>query len=149
MPDKEERKLALWDETAHWRGQPERVGPFGSGDAGQCPRQACAAPLLHGQEQRVYGDSAYASQRALIVSKAPRAKDFTNQNTRKNGKIDEVQRGKNRNTIADQCPGRACLCRGQTLVGLHEGTLPWLEEGMPAECSRPWRWPISTSAGGI
>lgn len=53
--------------------------------------------LLHGQEQRVYGDSAYASQRALILSKAPRAKDFTNQRTRKNGAIDEVQRGKNRN----------------------------------------------------
>ncbi|MBB5421765.1 IS5 family transposase [Paraburkholderia sp. JPY171] len=28
--------------------------------------------LLHGQEQRVYGDSAYASQKALIHSKAPR-----------------------------------------------------------------------------
>ena len=34
--------------------------------------------LLHGNEQRVYGDSAYASQKALIASKAPRAKDFTN-----------------------------------------------------------------------
>ena len=53
--------------------------------------------LLHGQEQRVYGDSAYASQRALIASKAPCAKDFTNQRTRKNGQIDEAQRGKNRN----------------------------------------------------
>ena len=53
--------------------------------------------LLHGQEQRVYGDSAYASQQALIASKAPRAKDFTTQRTRKNGQIDEVQRGKNRN----------------------------------------------------
>lgn len=33
--------------------------------------------LLHGKEQRVYGDSAYASHKALIVSKAPRAKDVT------------------------------------------------------------------------
>jgi transposase, IS5 family len=32
--------------------------------------------LLHGNEQRVYGDSAYASQKALIASKAPRAKDL-------------------------------------------------------------------------
>ena len=53
--------------------------------------------LLHGQEKRVYGDSAYASQKALIQSKAPKAKDFTNQRTKRNGIIDEVARGKNRN----------------------------------------------------
>ena len=53
--------------------------------------------LLHGNEQRVYGDSAYASQKALIASKAPRAKDFTNQRTRRAGEVDEVQRAKNRN----------------------------------------------------
>lgn len=53
--------------------------------------------LLHGREKRVYGDSAYASQKNLILSKAPGAKDFTNQRTRKSGEIDEVERGKNRN----------------------------------------------------
>ena len=53
--------------------------------------------FLHGQERRVYGDSAYASQQALIQSKAPRAKNFTNQRTRRNGIIDEVARDKNRN----------------------------------------------------
>lgn len=41
--------------------------------------------LLHGEERRVYGDSAYASQQELIASKAPHAKDFTNQRTRRNG----------------------------------------------------------------
>ena len=53
--------------------------------------------LLHGNEQRVYGDSAYASQKALIASKAPKAKDFTNQRTRRAAEVDEVQRAKNRN----------------------------------------------------
>ncbi|MBI3729382.1 MAG: IS5 family transposase [Burkholderiales bacterium] len=53
--------------------------------------------LLHGREKRVYGDSAYASQKKLILSKAPGAKDFTNQRTRKSGEIDEIERGKNRN----------------------------------------------------
>ncbi|WP_124224078.1 IS5 family transposase [Tibeticola sediminis] len=53
--------------------------------------------LLHGNEQRVYGDSAYASQKALIESKAPNARDFTNQRVRKGGVIDEVERAKNRN----------------------------------------------------
>ena len=53
--------------------------------------------LLHGNEQRVYGDSAYASQKALISNKAPKAKDFTNQRTRRTGEVNEVQRTKNRN----------------------------------------------------
>jgi len=52
--------------------------------------------LLHGNEQRVYGDSAYASQKALMESKAPRARDFTNQRVRHNGEVDEVERAKNR-----------------------------------------------------
>lgn len=53
--------------------------------------------LLHGQERRVYGDSAYASQKKLIASKAPQAKDFTNQRVKKGGIVDEAIKGKNRN----------------------------------------------------
>jgi IS5 family transposase len=53
--------------------------------------------LLHGNEQRVYGDSAYASQKDLIESKAPQAKDFTNQRVRRGGAVDEAVRSKNRN----------------------------------------------------
>jgi len=53
--------------------------------------------LLHGRERRVYGDSAYASQKVLIHGKAPKAKDFTNQRTRRSSEIDEVERSKNRN----------------------------------------------------
>jgi len=53
--------------------------------------------LLHGNEQRVYGDSAYASQKALIESKAPRAQDFTSQRTRRGGVVDELVRANNRN----------------------------------------------------
>ncbi|MFP3556955.1 IS5 family transposase [Paraburkholderia sp. SIMBA_049] len=53
--------------------------------------------LLHGEEQRVYGDSAYASQKALIHGKAPKARDFTNKRTRRKGIVDEVARRKNRN----------------------------------------------------
>jgi IS5 family transposase len=53
--------------------------------------------LLHGNEQRVYGDSAYASQKALIAGKAPRAKDFTNERVRnRQGVVDEATRAKNR-----------------------------------------------------
>ena len=52
--------------------------------------------LLHGNERRVYGDSAYASQKALIESKAPRARDFTNQRVRRAAEQDPEQRAKNR-----------------------------------------------------
>jgi IS5 family transposase len=53
--------------------------------------------LLHGQERRVYGDSAYTSQKELIQGKAPKAKDFTNERIRRAGEIDEAKRAKNRN----------------------------------------------------
>lgn len=53
--------------------------------------------LLHGDELRVWGDSAYASQQELIASKAPAALDLTNQRVRKvNGVPDEEQRRANR-----------------------------------------------------
>ena len=53
--------------------------------------------LLHGAERRVYGDSAYASQKGLIEGKAPNARDFTNQRVRKDDEAREVKRSKNRN----------------------------------------------------
>ena len=53
--------------------------------------------LLHGAERRVYGDSAYASQKALIEAKALQARDFTNQRVRKEDVAREVERAKNRN----------------------------------------------------
>lgn len=33
--------------------------------------------LLHGEENRVYGDSAYTGQKAVLKKVAPKAKDFT------------------------------------------------------------------------
>ena len=52
--------------------------------------------LLHGNENRVYGDSAYASQKALIGQTAPRAKDFTNQKASRHKPLTEREREKNR-----------------------------------------------------
>ena len=45
----------------------------------------------------LFRSSAYASQKTLIEGKAPMAKDFTNQRTKRNGVVDEVARDKNRN----------------------------------------------------
>ena len=52
--------------------------------------------LLHGQEERVYGDCAYASQQALIQAKAPKAADFTNKKVRKDSPTEELEHMVNR-----------------------------------------------------
>ena len=52
--------------------------------------------LLHGQEERVYGDCAYASQKELIRGKAPNARDCTNQRVRKGSVTEELERLVNR-----------------------------------------------------
>ena len=52
--------------------------------------------LLHGQEERVYGDCAYAWQQELIQAKAPGAKDCTNQRVRKGSLTEELERLVNR-----------------------------------------------------
>jgi transposase, IS5 family len=52
--------------------------------------------LLHGAETEVYGDSAYASQQSLIASKAPQAKDCTNQRVGPEGALADLERILNR-----------------------------------------------------
>jgi IS5 family transposase len=53
--------------------------------------------LLHGQETRVWGDQGYQGQTALIHQRAPNAKDFTNRRYRYHGRVNEVEKAKNRN----------------------------------------------------
>lgn len=53
--------------------------------------------LLHGKETRVWGDQSYQGRTAVIRKRAPRAKDFTNRICRRHGKINEIERAKNRN----------------------------------------------------
>ncbi len=67
--------------------------------------------LLHGNEQRMYSDSAYASQKELITSKVPKAKGFTNERVRnRSGEVDEVKRA---NTVNFQ------NCLTPTRKGIH------------------------------
>src|SRR6266403_72191 len=53
--------------------------------------------LLHGKETRVWGDQGYQGQTGGIHARAPKAKDFTNKRYRYNGRINEVEKAKNRN----------------------------------------------------
>ena len=52
--------------------------------------------LLHGKEQRLWGDCAYAGQHDLIKSKAPGAADLTNQRVRKGSVTEGLDRMVNR-----------------------------------------------------
>ena len=52
--------------------------------------------LLHGGETRVWGDSAYAGQKAAIREAAPRAKDFTQRKGARNRKLTDAERSANR-----------------------------------------------------
>jgi IS5 family transposase len=53
--------------------------------------------LLHGKETRVWGDQGYQGQTSIIRKYAPKAQDFTNRRYRYHGKINEIEKAKNRN----------------------------------------------------
>ena len=53
--------------------------------------------LLHGEETRVWGDQGYCGQGERIRERAPRARDCTHRRYRYHGRVNEVERAKNRN----------------------------------------------------
>ncbi len=53
--------------------------------------------LLHGEETRVWGDSAYAGQKQVIREHAPNARDFTQHKSSRYHKLSEAERARNRN----------------------------------------------------
>lgn len=53
--------------------------------------------LLHGEETRVWGDSAYAGQTEVIRKHAPQAKDFTQEKGHRSRPLSEEQKRRNRN----------------------------------------------------
>jgi len=52
--------------------------------------------LLHGDESRVWGDSAYAGQTEVLEAVAPEARDFTQKKSSRYHKLSETERAKNR-----------------------------------------------------
>ena len=52
--------------------------------------------LLHGNETRVWGDSAYTGQKDQIKGSSPRAKDFTQKKSYRNKALSEKERERNR-----------------------------------------------------
>jgi IS5 family transposase len=52
--------------------------------------------LLHGNETKVWGDSAYQGKGEVIHALAPRARDMTQRRYRRGGWLDPIERRKNR-----------------------------------------------------
>lgn len=52
--------------------------------------------LLHGDETRVWGDSAYAGQKTAIRSVAPNARDFTQKKAVRNRPLSDIEQSRNR-----------------------------------------------------
>jgi IS5 family transposase len=84
------------------------------------------ADLLHGQVQRVWGDSAYSSQQALIRSKAPQAADWTNQRVRKGSAMEDLERLVNRIKSKVRARVEHVFAVVKRPVGLRQSALPWL-----------------------
>lgn len=66
------------------------VTPANVHDSQELPR------LLHGNETRLYGDSAYTGQKEVLKQLAPKAKDFTNKRARRNCPLSETDKETNR-----------------------------------------------------
>jgi IS5 family transposase len=52
--------------------------------------------LLHGDETRVWGDSAYTGQQAAMKAAAPNARDFTQKKAARNRPISDIEQSRNR-----------------------------------------------------
>lgn len=66
------------------------VTPANVHDSQELPR------LLHGNETRLYGDSAYTGQKDVLKEIAPKARDFTNKRARRNRPLSEADKAANR-----------------------------------------------------
>lgn len=66
------------------------VTPANVHDSRELPR------LLHGNETRLYGDSAYTGQKEVLKEIAPNAKDFTNKRARRNRPLSDADKETNR-----------------------------------------------------
>lgn len=59
--------------------------------------------LLHGEETRVWGDSAYAGKKAVLAEHAPDAKDFTQRKAHRHRPLSDEDKARNRNKSRIRC----------------------------------------------
>ncbi len=64
--------------------------------AANVPDATILPDLLHGEETRVWGDSAYQGQTDVLRQYAPKARDLTHRRYRYKGVVNEVEQARNR-----------------------------------------------------
>ena len=106
--------MVLWHEAAHWRGQPKRAGA----------------------ERRVYGDSAYASQKVMIEGRArtPKTSPTMHPAQQHRGRSDQGQKPQQ---VTYPIARGACVRRAQATVGLWQGALQRRDQERYARVRRP------------
>jgi IS5 family transposase len=99
--------------------------------------------LLHGNERRVYGDSAYASQQTSLPARlrGPRTSPTTECAT--TAAIDEVKQGKNRNKSRIRARVEHVFCVVKRLWGFNKVRYRGLQKTRRGHLPR-WRWPTFT-----
>ena len=80
--------------------------------------------LLHGEETRVWGDSAYTGQGDEIRQHAPRAKDFTNQKGYRNRPLSDDEKAKNKTKSKVRAKVEHPFLILKQVFGFKKGTLP-------------------------
>ena len=91
--------------------------------------------LLHGDETRVWGDSAYSGQRDVIAEHAPRAKDFTNKKGARNRPLSAEDRSKNRTKSKVRAKGEHPFLILKRIFGFNKVSLSRPgQECQPAVC---------------
>ena len=91
--------------------------------------------LLHGDETRVWGDSAYAGQGAVIREHAPNAKDFTNQKGFRNRALTDEDAARNRTKSKVRAKVEHPFLILKRVFGFNKVRLPWVgQECYSAVC---------------
>ena len=80
--------------------------------------------LLHGEETRVWGDSAYQGQRSAMIERAPRALDFTNRRGARNHPLRAAEKAINRTKSRVRSKVEHAFQRRQAPVGFQQSPLP-------------------------
>ncbi|WP_410318191.1 hypothetical protein [Klebsiella pneumoniae] len=124
----------------------QRAGAQRRGDGGQRTTNT-HCPICCMAMSDVYGDSAYASQKTLIASKAP-GQGLHQPAHPPCGRGGRSSAGQEPQQVTGARSGRACLCGGKAPVGIHSRCAIAGCKRTPRVRSRPWRWPTSTLPEG-
>lgn len=98
------------------------------GDSLECIDSQVLPDLLHGNETRVWGDTAYSGQREGIQQHAPEATSFIQAKAHRHRPLSEVERARNRTKSEGPCQSRTCIFGDEADLRVGPIALPWVGE---------------------